>query len=117
MQYFGLAFSGSMLIKELQKTSKASVLFSLIEIEDNKQAVEKALVCLNPSHQATVDVLRSRLGLNIKIPNSAPKVSLKKGDTLFVLQVQGLPRLQGRSEYTEAEIESAQFYLIKAEVD
>ncbi|MEK7645231.1 MAG: hypothetical protein AAB391_02845 [Patescibacteria group bacterium] len=65
--------------------------------------------CLNPSHTATIAVMESRFGLKVEIPAKAPTVSLEGGDDLIVLAVSGLPRLEGRHEYTQAEIDGAKF--------
>lgn len=65
--------------------------------------------CLNPSHQASIDVMRTRFGIEVAIPAKAPVVKLGFGDKLLVMGVSGLPRLEGRHEYTQAEIEGAKF--------
>lgn len=65
--------------------------------------------CLNPSHALTIGVMRERFGVDVPIPAKAPIVSLKSGDRLLVMGVSGLPRLEGRHEYTEAEIAGARF--------
>lgn len=43
------------------------------------------------------------------IPQKAPVVALKKGDRLLVMGVSGLPRLEGRHEYTAEEVAAAKF--------
>jgi hypothetical protein len=65
--------------------------------------------CLNPSHAATINVMRERFGINIEIPARAPVVSLSLGDSVIVMGVSGLPRLEGRHEYTQDEINGAVF--------
>jgi len=73
-------------------------------------ASEEGLVaCLNPSHALTINVMRERFGINVPIPERAPIVALVKGDRLLVMGVSGLPRLEGRHEYTAEEIASAKF--------
>lgn len=69
---------------------------------------EGVVSCLNPSHSATVTVMRAR-GFDVEIPPSAPLVKLAPGDRLVVFGVSGLPRLEGRHEYTAEEIEAAKF--------
>jgi hypothetical protein len=65
---------------------------------------------LNPSHAATIAAASSRYGINPTIPEKAPQVSLKTGDSMIVMSVRGLPRLDAtRHEYTSAEIERATF--------
>jgi hypothetical protein len=66
-------------------------------------------VCLNPSHSLTIGVMQARYGIEVVIPVRAPIVALKSGDRLLVMGVSGLPRLEGRHEYTAGEIEAAQF--------
>ena len=72
-------------------------------------AQEGLNVCLNPSHQLTIDAMNQRFGIYLPIPDKAPLASLATGDTLVVMGVRGLPRLEGRHEYTEDEISSAVF--------
>jgi hypothetical protein len=66
--------------------------------------------CLNPSHKATIDAMQLRYGINISIPEKAPIVKLSKSDSVIVMSVRGLPRLDAtRHEYTETEIGNATF--------
>jgi|GEM_PF-1230408 len=65
--------------------------------------------CLNPSHKASIDVMQSRFGITVEIPPKAPNVALQDGDRLVVMGVSGLPRLEGRHEYTPEEVEGAKF--------
>ena len=53
--------------------------------------------------------MASRFGIQLKVPKSPPQVVLKKGDNLIVMAVHGLPRLEERHQYTDAEIASADF--------
>lgn len=64
---------------------------------------------LNPSHAATIAAMEKRFGISVPIPPSPPKALLGEDDYLLVMQVQGLPRLIDRHEYTEEEIEKAAF--------
>ncbi len=66
-------------------------------------------VCLNPSHAETIRVMRDRFGIDVPIPAKAPIVALKAGDRLLVMGVSGLPRLEGRHEYTPEEVAGARF--------
>lgn len=66
-------------------------------------------VCLNPSHALTINAMNQRFGIYLPIPEKAPLASLATGDTLIVMGVRGLPRLEGRHEYTEEEISGAVF--------
>jgi hypothetical protein len=71
-----------------------------------KEGVE---ACLNPSHAATICVMRERFDIEVTIPPKAPIVSLKPGDRLLIMAVSGLPRLEGRHEYTPEEVKAATF--------
>ena len=73
--------------------------------------------CLNPSHKATINAMQSRFGLAITIPDTPPKVRLGQGDRLFIMAVRGLPRLTDRHEYTQEEIDAAEFVFIEWSVD
>ncbi len=66
-------------------------------------------VCLNPSHALTIGVMQSRYGIEVAIPGKAPIACLSKGDRLLVMGVSGLPRLEGRHEYTAEEVAGAKF--------
>ena len=73
-------------------------------------AFDNIVPCLNPSHTATIEAMRKRFGISIDIPPTAPKVELEAGDSLLVMSVRGLPRLDAsRHEYTPEEIEGASF--------
>ena len=72
-------------------------------------AQEGLNICLNPSHQLTIDAMNTRFGIYLPIPTKAPLASLSVGDTLIVMGVRGLPRLEGRHEYTTEEISGAVF--------
>ena len=66
-------------------------------------------VCLNPSHAATIGVMRGKYGIDVAIPVKAPIVALQRGDRLLVMGVSGLPRLENRHEYTAEEVAGARF--------
>jgi hypothetical protein len=53
--------------------------------------------------------MNRRLAVTVPIPEKAPVVKLKKGDKLLVMGIGGLPRLEGRHEYTIEEVASATF--------
>lgn len=65
--------------------------------------------CLNPSHKASIDAMTIRFGIVCPIPDRAATIKLEAGDRLLVMGISGLPRLEGRHEYTEAEVASARF--------
>ncbi len=53
--------------------------------------------------------MRRRFGIEVPIPERAPRVLLESGDSVVVMGVRGLPRLEDRHEYTDSEVEGAQF--------
>lgn len=78
--------------------------------EQAKGVIEEGVdPCLNPSHKETIEVMSTRFEINVQIPAKAPSVKLRNGDRLLVMGVSGLPRLEGRHEYTEAEVAGAKF--------
>ncbi len=78
---------------------------------EEAKAVVRAGVepCLNPSHALTIGAMRTRFDIDVRIPEKAPIAKLAVGDRLLVMGVSGLPRLEGRHEYTAEEIEGAKF--------
>ena len=104
-KYFGFALADSMFAGEctiVRKTLSADQVRALA-------AAGELTPCLNPSHQATIDAMRSRFGIDVAIPETPPRVSLGVGDSVVVMGVRGLPRLTDRHEYTEEEIAAATF--------
>lgn len=68
------------------------------------------VVCLNPSHQGTIDAMANRYGIvGVEIPPTPINVSLEIGDVMLVMSPRGLPRLIDRHEYTQKEIDAATF--------
>ena len=82
-----------------------------MDAEAVREMAEKGVLtpCLNPSHQATIDAMRQRFDIDIEIPDTPPRVSLRPGDSVIVMGVRGLPRLTDRHEYTSEEIAQATF--------
>lgn len=103
--FFGFALADSMFSGDvvIQRHS--------LDVEQVRELIEAGVVpCLNPSHVATINAMEARYGLVVEIPDRAPQVSLQVGDSVIVMGVRGLPRLDAtRHEYTEAEIASATF--------
>lgn len=73
------------------------------------KVVEGVVSCCNPSHKATIDAMRSRFGLHVEIPQSPPRATLARYDSVIVMGVRGLPRLTDRHEYTTEEVAQATF--------
>lgn len=99
---FGIAdsmFTGDIVIRRRDLT-----------VEDVREIVTKGVEpCLNPSHAESIRVMRERFGLNVLIPEKAPVVKLSAGDSLVLMAISGLPRLEGRHEYTAEEVAGAKF--------
>lgn len=105
--YFGFGIAPSMFPENC-----AIVPATLTDPNVIRALIVQAVPCLNPSHKATIAALTSRYGIEVAIPEKAPQVSLGVGDSVLVMSAKGLPRLEGRHEYTEEEIASAQFTFI-----
>lgn len=112
--YFGFALADSMFAEDCEIVRKslggdASLVNKLLQNPAEVDCDEVA-ICLNPSHQATIVAMNTRYGIHVAIPDVAPKVELRSGDSLIVMGVRGLPRLDAtRHEYTQAEVDSADF--------
>ncbi len=103
--FFGFALADSMFQGDVQIARRS------LSVEQVRELVQAGVVpCLNPSHVATINAMKARYGLEVAIPEKAPQVQLGAGDSVIVMGVRGLPRLDAtRHEYTEAEIASAAF--------
>jgi hypothetical protein len=105
MTYFGFALADSMF------SGACTIQRRTIDVEEVRMLAENGGLtpCLNPSHAATIDAMRSRFGIEVEIPETPPRVCVGSGDSVIVMGVRGLPRLTDRHEYTEEEIASATF--------
>lgn len=105
--FFGFAVADSMFSGNVVLTRRE------LSAEQAKSLLEGGFtLCLNESHKPTVEAARSRFGIEVTIPAGykAPQVSLRAGDSLVVMSVRGLPRLDTtRHEYTAEEIGRATF--------
>jgi len=104
--YFGFAIADSMFPYSAECTIRRRELDA-----DTVRAIvaDGVIPCLNPSHKATIDAMRTRFGIDVPIPETPPRVELQNGDRMIVMGVRGLPRLTDRHEYTAEEIEGAEF--------
>ena len=102
-RYFGFAVADSMF------AGNCTIKREEIAVDQVKDLVREAEPCLNPSHRATIDAMKSRFGIEVTIPAAPPQVKLDKGDSIIVMGVRGLPRLIDRHEYTPDEISKAAF--------
>lgn len=103
--YFGFALADSM----FAECGDAIIRRHPLTVSEVKELEDSLTPCLNPSHKATIQAMRSRFGLNVQIPDAPPRVALQHGDSVVVMGVRGLPRLTDRHEYTEAEVAAASF--------
>lgn len=102
--YFGFALADSMF------SGNCRIDRRVLTVEEAVALVGQGVVpCLNPSHKATIDAMKSRFGIDVSIPEKPPQVSLSVGDSVVVMGVRGLPRLTDRHEYNEAEVAGATF--------
>ena len=102
--YFGFGIAPSMF------PASCTIQRSALSVELVRDFVARGVIaCLNPSHVATISVMQQRFGINVEIPVKAPSVKLGDGDMLICMGVSGLPRLEGRHEYTNDEIQNARF--------
>ena len=101
--YVGFAISDSMFDGDVAISRRR------LSPGEAKPLISSAVPCVNPSHTSTIDALKRRYDVEIAVPQTAPVIKLKLGDRLVVIGVRGLPRLEGRHEYTQHEIEAADF--------
>ncbi len=102
--YFGFGIAPSMFPEACAISRRP------LSVDEVKALVEAGVEsCLNPSHAATIAVMWSRFGLDVAIPERAPRVILSSHDSVVVMGVSGLPRLEGRHEYTDEEVAAAAF--------
>lgn len=101
--YFGFALADGMFEGDCTISRKT------VDAQYIRERTGDLIPCLNPSHQATIDAMRQRFGIDVAIPDAPPLVKVGKHDSLIVMGVRGLPRLTDRHEYTADEIASATF--------
>jgi len=107
--YFSFAIADSM-FDNFSLISKYSLTIEEVhEILENEHAEYDVVSCVNPSHTATISAMKQKYNIVMPIPDKAPIVHLEKNDDIVVMSVRGLPRMEGRHEYTVEEIESAEF--------
>jgi hypothetical protein len=101
--FFGFAIADSMFSGCHEITREQ------ITAETARNLAPSCQSCCNASHSATLAAAEARFGIVIAA-QGAPQVSLSPGDSIVVMSVRGLPRLDAsRHEYSEAEIASATF--------
>lgn len=65
--------------------------------------------CLNRSHPATIRGLKVRLGVDVSVPPTPPRIQLQPGDSILLVTLRGLPRHTERYQYTDEEVARATF--------
>lgn len=107
--YFGFAISDSMFSGDVTIRRQP-----LKQSQAMKEVAEGVISCCNPSHAATIRVMREVFGgVGVSIPDKPPRVELRGGDSIIVMGVRGLPRMTDRHEYTAGEIAQATFSFAK----
>lgn len=115
--FFGFALADSM----FAGVGACTITRRPLSVEQVAAKVADGVVsCCNPSHTATIDVMSSRFGLHVEIPETPPRATLARYDSVIVMGVRGLPRLTDRHEYTTEEVAKATFefseYTVEGEI-
>ena len=79
--FFGFALADSMFEGDCVVTRK------VVDVAFVREKAAGLIPCLNPSHQATIDAMRRRFGIEIAVPDAPPKVALSPGDAVIVMGV------------------------------
>ena len=109
--FFGFAIGDSMFAANALIEKKS------LTAEQAKEIIKNGIEsCCNPSHRATISAMKKRYDIDVMIPDTPPRISLAKGDSIIVMGVRGLPRLTDRHEYTEEEIAEASFSFSRYDV-
>jgi len=57
----------------------------VLSVEEVKERIAQGVdSCLNPSHKASIEAMKSRFGIDVAIPEKPPRVSLSPGDSVIV---------------------------------
>lgn len=107
-RFVGLAMSSTMFRGDCLISRK------VLSADEAKQVLSGEVVsCFNPSHSATIEALRARFGIEVEIPETAPKVTLEPGDSLLVLSARFSRRLSEGERYSPEEVDSANFEFVE----
>ena len=82
-----------------------------LTMKQTKEAISNSKItsCCNSSHEATIKAIRERFGIEVPISETLRRVHLNSGDSIIVINAQGLPRITDRREYISKEVASATF--------
>ncbi len=102
MRFFGFAIADSMFPGECVVSRRP------LTVDEVRDKLADCQMCVNPSHKPTIDAATKKYGLVIAVPEKAPNIALKSGDSVIVVSMRGLSRLEGRHEYTADEIDKTE---------
>lgn len=109
--FVGLAMSSTMFSGEVLISRR------VLDAEEAKRIISGEIIsCFNPSHEATIEALRTRFGIEVDVPETAPKVTLEPGDSLIVMSARFTRRLNEGERYSLEEVEGASFEFVKYDV-
>lgn len=100
--FIGLTIADSMFPANCQITRRP------LDVDKVRELAAEAVSCCNASHANTLVALKSKHGIEVTA-QGAPKVALGVGDSIIVMSVRGLPRLEGTQQYTDDQIAGASF--------
>jgi hypothetical protein len=106
--FVGLAMSSTMFAEEALLVRMPINAKRVMDIAESEECVS----CVNPSHIATIEALREKYGINLPIPETAPKVTLEPGDTLVILSARFNRRLAEGERYSAEEVAAATFEFV-----
>jgi hypothetical protein len=102
-RFIGLAIADSMFAPD------AFIQRKPLTVEQVKELVNEGVVsACNASHANTLQALETKHGIQVSA-QGAPKVNLTVGDSIIVMSVRGLPRLEGTTQYTDEQVAAATF--------
>jgi hypothetical protein len=79
-----------------------------ISSDEAREIIRAGIISVvNPSHEATISMMRKKFGIEVTVPPSPPKLLLRPGEKLVIMSVRGLPRLTDRHEYKSEDIDRA----------
>ena len=106
--FVGLAMSSTMFSGNCEISRK------VLSADEAKSILSGDIIsCFNPSHIATIEALRDRFGIEVAVPEVAPKVVLGQGDSLVVLSARFSRRLNEGEKFTQEEVDSASFEFVE----
>jgi hypothetical protein len=113
MIYFGFSFSAGMLPSGTMKIMKSDVTIkTVLEI----LAHNEVMVCANPSHAKTFQLLEEKYSITLLRPEKPINITLDRGDALIVAQLQGIDRLTDSHQYSDESLAKATVRFILIEI-